>query len=258
MGRLQDARVLVTGGSSGIGEATVARLREDGARVAFTGRDRQRGETVAARHGATFLEADARDREAVRRSVTNAAEVLGGLDAAVLNAGVIHDGPLTETDDEAWDGIIGTNLVGPYRYAVACLPHLRSAGGGAIVITSSDAGVWAESAIGAYSVSKRGAIMLARMLAVEAGPHGIRVNAVCPGDTEPGMVTRVGARDDMPDTASWVRPPRGRLVQASDVAAAVAFLVSSDAEMVSGAELLIDGGMRAALHASAVHQDGHA
>jgi NAD(P)-dependent dehydrogenase (short-subunit alcohol dehydrogenase family) len=254
MGRLQDARVLVTGGSSGIGEATVARLRDEGARVALTGRDRERGEAVAARYGATFLEADARDREAIRRSVGNAVEVLGGLDAAVLNAGVIHDGPLTETDDDAWDGVMETNLVAPYRYAVACLPHLRAAGNGAIVITSSDAGVWAESAIGAYSVSKRGAIMLARMLAVEAGPQGVRVNAVCPGDTEPGMVTRVGARDEKPDTASWIRPPRGRLVQASDVAAAVAFLISPDAAMVTGTELLVDGGMRAALHASAVHQ----
>jgi NAD(P)-dependent dehydrogenase (short-subunit alcohol dehydrogenase family) len=72
------------------------------------------------------------------------------------------------------------------------------------------------------------------------------------------MVTRVGARDDLPDTTTWLRPPRGRLVHARDVAAAVAFLVSSDSEMITGAELLIDGGMRAALHASHVHADGGA
>jgi len=255
MGRLDGVRALVTGGSSGIGEATVARLCADGAKVVLTGRDRDRGEAVAGRHGASFLEADARDRDAVHRSVRNAVDVLGGLDAAVLNAGVLHDGPLTETDDAAWDAVVETNLVGPYRYAVAALPHLRAAGGGSIVITASDAGVWAEAAIGAYSVSKRGVIMLARMLAVEAAPDGIRVNAVCPGDTEPGMVTRVGARDDLPDTSGWVRPPRGRLVRADDVAAAVAFLVSADAEMVTGTDLLVDGGMRAALHASSVHRE---
>ncbi len=252
MGRLSDLRVLVTGGSSGIGAAIVERLRADGARVALPGRHGAGGVWVAARHGATFLEADTRDREAVRRSVANAAEVLGGLNGAVLNAGVLHEAPLTETDDEAWDAVLETNLVGPYRYAVACLPHLRAAGGGAIVITSSDAGVWAEAPIGAYSVAKRGAIMLARMLAVEAGPHGIRVNAICPGDTEPGMLTRVGTRAAAASTDGWVRPPRGRLVQAPDVAAAAAFLLSADAEMITGADLLIDGGMRAALHASAV------
>src|SRR5262245_14131020 len=256
MGRLDDLRALVTGGTSGIGEAVVERLRAEGARVVLTGRDRERGERVAGRHGATFLEADARDRDAIHRSVRNAVEVLGGLDAVVLNAGVLHDGPLSETPDDAWDAVLETNLIGPYRYAVACLPHLRAAGGGSIVFEASDAGDWAEAKIGVYSVSKRGAIMLAKMLAVEAGPQDVRVNAVCPGDTEPGMVTRVGARDDLPDTTTWLRPPRGRLVHARDVAAAVAFLVSSDGEMITGAELLIDGGMRAALHASHVHAEG--
>ena len=105
MGRLDDLRALVTGGTSGIGEAVVERLRAEGARVVLTGRDRERGERVAARHGATFLEADARDREAIHRSVRNAVEVLGGLDAAVLNAGVLHEGPLSETDDDAWDAV---------------------------------------------------------------------------------------------------------------------------------------------------------
>ncbi len=87
MGRLDDLRALVTGGTSGIGEAVVERLRSEGARVVLTGRDRERGERVAARHGATFLEADARDREAIRRSVANAAEVLGGLDAVGAQRG---------------------------------------------------------------------------------------------------------------------------------------------------------------------------
>ena len=145
----------------------------------------------------------------------------------------------------------------PYRYAVACLPHLRAAGGGSIVITASDAGVWAEATIGAYSVSKRGAIMLAKMLAVEAGPQDIRVNAVCPGDTEPGMVTRVGARDELPDTSTWLRPPRGRLVHAARRRGGRRLPGLARREMITGAELLVDGGMRAALHASHVHaEDG--
>ena len=141
------------------------------------------------------MQADVRDAEDVAGVRAEAVEVLGGLDALVLNAGVLHEAALSETTDEAWDTVLETNLLGPYRYALACLPHLRAAGGGSIVVISSDAGVWVETAIGAYSVSKRALIMLAQMLGTEAGPDGIRVNAVCPGDTAPGMATLVdGAR----------------------------------------------------------------
>src|SRR5438128_1763153 len=92
-------------------------------------------------------------------------------------------------------------------------------------VTGGTSGIGAP--IGAYSVSKRALIMLTRMLAVEAGPSGVRVNAVCPGDTEPGMVTTVAGRDTLPDTSGWTRPPLGRLVHARDVAAAVSFLASA-------------------------------
>jgi NAD(P)-dependent dehydrogenase (short-subunit alcohol dehydrogenase family) len=121
-----------------------------------------------------------------------------------------------------------------------------------MVLIASDAGVWGETPIGAYSVSKRALIMLTRMLAVEAGPGGVRVNAVCPGDTEPGMMTTVAGRDTAADTAAWTRPPLGRLVGAGDVAAAVAFLASDAANSITGVDLLVDGGMRAALRANTV------
>lgn len=247
-----DFRALVTGGTSGIGEAIVERLCSDGAAVVFTGRDPERGAAVAARTGATFVRADVREARAVTGSVAEAVSALGGLDAVVLNAGVLHEAPLSETADEAWDAVIETNLIGPYRYALACLPELRAAGGGSIVLVGSDAGVWGEVPIGAYSVSKRAAIMLAQMLGTEAGPAGIRVNAVCPGDTLPGMATRVGGRADPSDPAGWLVPPVGRIGTAQDTAAAVAFFLSPDAAFVNGAVLLVDGGMRASLHAAAV------
>jgi NAD(P)-dependent dehydrogenase (short-subunit alcohol dehydrogenase family) len=177
--RLGSTRVLVTGGTSGIGAAVVERLREDGASVVLTGRDRARGDEVAHRTGSTFVAADVRDPAAVRGSVEAAAAALGGLDGVVLNAGVLHEGSLSETPDEAWDAVMDVNLMGPYRYALACLPHLRAAGGGSIVAVSSDAGAWVETAIGAYSVSKRALITLAQMLGTEAGKDGIRVNVVC-------------------------------------------------------------------------------
>lgn len=251
MPRHLDRRALVTGGTSGIGEAIVTLLAGEGARVVFTGRDERRGAAVAHATGARFVRADARDGAAVARSVAAAVAQLGGLEIVVLNAGILCEATLSETSDEQWDAVMSTNLFAPFRYAREVLPPLRETRG-SIVLVASDAGVWGETPIGAYSVSKRAVIMLTRMLAVEAGPSGVRVNAVCPGDTEPGMVTTVAGRDVLPDTAEWTRPPLGRLVQAAEVAAAVSFLASDDARAITGADLLIDGGMRAALRANTV------
>jgi NAD(P)-dependent dehydrogenase (short-subunit alcohol dehydrogenase family) len=210
---------------------------------------------VAARTESVFLTADARNPEDVTRSVALAAEHLGGLNALVANAGVLHEAPLSETTDDAWDAVLETNLVGYYRYAVACLPHLRAAGSGSITMISSDAGVWGETAIGAYSVSKRAVNMLVQTLAVEAGPHGIRVNAVCPGDTAPGMATYVAGRDDSSDPSTWILPPLARVGTGADVAAAVAFYVSPDGAFCNGSVLLVDGGMRASQRASSAARE---
>jgi NAD(P)-dependent dehydrogenase (short-subunit alcohol dehydrogenase family) len=255
MEALRGIRTLVTGGTSGIGAAIVERFRADGAAVVFTGRDETRGQEVAARTGASFVRADARDADDVQVSVQAAVDSLGGLDALVVNAGVLHEAPLSETSDEAWDTVLETNLLGPYFYAVTALPELRAARGGSITMISSDAGVWGETTIGAYSVSKRALNMLVQVLAVEAGPSGIRVNAVCPGDTAPGMATHVAGRTEPGDTSGWVLPPLGRVATRADVAAAVAFFASPDAAFSNGSILLVDGGMRASLRASAVATD---
>ena len=250
MARLQRIRTLVTGGTSGIGASIVERLRAEGAEVVCTGRNLERGRELAERTGASFVAADVRDGQAVRDSVAAAVARLGGLDALVANAGVLDEAPLTGTSDESWDAIIETNVLGYHRYAVACLPHLRAAHGGSITMISSDAGVWGETAIGAYSVSKRAVNMLVQTLAVEAGPDGIRVNAVCPGDTAPGMATRVAGRDESSDPDSWTLPPLARVGTGADIAGAVTFFASSDGAFCNGAILLVDGGMRAAVKAS--------
>jgi NAD(P)-dependent dehydrogenase (short-subunit alcohol dehydrogenase family) len=257
VGRLQDVRALVTGGTSGIGASIVDRFRAEGAAVAFTGRDATRGEEVAARTGASFVRADVRDGKDVSASVSTALDALGGLDALVANAGILHDSTLSETSDEAWDAVLETNLIGSYLYAIACLPALRASGGGSITMTSSDAGVWGETAIAAYSVSKRALNMLVQTLAVEAGPSGVRVNAVCPGDTAPGMASYAKGRVESEDTSpGWILPPLARVGTGADVAAAVAFFASSDGAFCNGSILLVDGGMRASLRASAVASHG--
>jgi meso-butanediol dehydrogenase/(S,S)-butanediol dehydrogenase/diacetyl reductase len=252
MAKLEAIRALVTGGTSGIGASIAQRLRAEGAAVVCTGRNETRGREVAATMGAEFVRADVRDPAAVAASVQAAVAKLGGLDALVANAGVLHEAPLSATTDEDWDAVLGTNLVGCFRYAVACLPHLRAAGGGSITMVSSDAGVWGETSIAAYSVSKRAVNMLVQTLAVEAGPHGIRVNAVCPGDTAPGMATYVAGRDDSADPDTWTLPPLARVGTGADVAGAVTFFASSDGSFCNGSILLVDGGMRAAVQATPV------
>ena len=107
----------------------------------------------------------------------------------MCNAGVIVDATISQTSLEDWQTLLDVNLTAPYLYSVRALPALREAGGGSIVHVSSDAGVWGEEEIGAYSVTKAALITLAQMLAMDAGPSGIRVNAVCPGDILPGMAT---------------------------------------------------------------------
>ena len=127
MPRHADKRALVTGGTSGIGEAIVARLAEEGAQVVFTGRDEARGARVASGTGSRFVRADARDASAVGASVEQAVSLLGGLDIAVLNAGVLAEALLSETTDEQWDTVISTNFESPFRYARAALPEMSRA-----------------------------------------------------------------------------------------------------------------------------------
>jgi NAD(P)-dependent dehydrogenase (short-subunit alcohol dehydrogenase family) len=249
--RLDQRRALVTGGTSGIGAAIVKRLLADGASVAFTGRSEARGTAVAEETGATFVRADARDADDVTRSLRETADALGGLDLLVLNAGVTCAAPLAETTDEAWDSLVETNLLAPYRYAREGLPLLRDAGGGAIVAVSSDAGVWAAPEVAAYSATKRALNCLVQMLAIETGPAGIHVNAVCPGATAPGMATTTEGRSSGLDTDAWLLPPVRRVGRPEDVATAVTFLASEDAAFVNGALLLVDGGMRAGYFAGA-------
>ena len=245
MGSLAGRRVLIAGGASGIGRGIVERLCRAGSRVAFTGPSQRQGAATAGETGAAFLAADTADPAAIRASARQAAERLGGLDGLVLAAGVMHEARISMTSDDEWDRIIDANLIAPLRYVQACFPLLRREGG-AIVAVASGAALWPEMELGAYSVSKRALLWMVQMTAVEGAPHGVRANAVCPGDTESGMTAFMNGRPHR-GRAEPRLPPAGRPASPADVAAAVAFLLSDDAAFCTGASLLVDGGMRAAL-----------
>ena len=250
MGSLAGHRVLVSGGTSGIGAGIVEHLCGEGARVVLTGRSQERGSALAQATGARFVPADLESSEAIHDMVAEAVRSLGGLDGLVLSAAVLHQARASETSDAEWDELIDVNVVAPFILTRACLPQLRESGG-AIVAISSGTAQWPEMELGAYSVSKRALTWMTQMLAVEVAGDGARVNAVCPGDTGTGMTALVDGKGRR-HHGSPLTPPAGRPATSVDVARAVAFLLSSEAAFCSGAVLTVDGAMRAALRAHRV------
>ena len=175
------SRAVVTGGASGIGAATVRRLRREGMRVAALDTDRVR---LAGVDAEAHVVADVTAEEDVRRGVDEAAAALGGLDVVVACAGVASRGTVADTTPEEWERVFAVNVRGVYLTAKAALPHLREAGGGALVVVASQLGLVAAADAAAYCASKGAAVMLTRAMAVDHGADGIRVNCVCPGPTD--------------------------------------------------------------------------
>ncbi len=248
-GRLAGKGALITGGTTGIGLAIAERFLAEGAAVVVTGRGTEpgrRAEAALRESGpAWFVPADARDPDAVSRSVGIAVERLPALDILVNNAGIGVEAGLLRTPLEDYDRVMDVNVRGYFLYACAAYPHL-AVRRGAMIHVASDAGIWGEQSIGLYSVSKAAVVMLGKMLALEGGPDGVRSNVVCPGDTWPGMrhMAPPGVAD-RPESGAWPMPPIGRIGQPRDVAAAAVFFASDETEFITGTTLLVDGGMTA-------------
>ncbi len=252
MGELDGKAALITGGTTGLGRAMAERFLAEGASVVITGRDGALGaeaESALAPHGAIkFLRADAGDPDEARGSVDETVTLLGGLDVLVNNAGVGVQAGALDTPLDSFDHVMNVNVRGPFVYTQAAFPHLEARGGNVLHV-ASDAGVMGEDDIGIYSVSKAALIMLSNMLAIEGGRRGVRSNAVCPGDTAPGMRHMGPPGHDRPedDSEGWIVPPLGRVGLAIDVAEAAVYLCSPRAAFVNGVALLVDGGMRAGM-----------
>src|SRR5262245_2003196 len=252
MGEFEERSALITGGTTGLGFAIAERFLQEGAAVVLTGRDQTLGdraqERLASLGPVRFVRADAADPDQVRGSVDEAIALLGGLDVLVNNAGVGVRAGVLDTPLASYDLVMNVNVRGPFVYAQAAFPHLE-ARHGSMLHVASDAGVTGEDDIGVYSVSKAALIMLSNMLAIEGGRRGVRSNAICPGDTAPGMRHMGPPGEDRPedDPATWTLPPIGRIGEAMDVADAAVFLCSDRASFGNGVALLVDGGMRAGM-----------
>jgi NAD(P)-dependent dehydrogenase (short-subunit alcohol dehydrogenase family) len=251
-GELHGRVALVTGGTSGIGRACVERLREEEMVVLFTGRNEERGRAVAADTGGIFIAADARDRATCAEAVDEALRVGGRIDVLVANAGVIYGGAIEATPEPAFRELLEVNLTSAFRYSRACFAAMKARGSGSIVHIASSVAVRGAHELSAYSVTKAGVVALSELFAAEGARHGVRSNAVCPGDVVPGVqATPAGHEEHAEDPSSWAHPPSGRFGTGADVAALVAWLASDESEHMTGATLRIDGGAGAALRTTA-------
>ena len=236
------SRALVTGGASGIGAAAVARLRRDGMRVAAVDLDAERLERVGADFRAV---ADVSSEEEIARAVDESAAALGGLDVAIACAGVASRGTVAETSPGEWERVFAVNVRGVYLTARAAIPHLRRAGGGAIVVVASQLGVVAAPNAAAYCASKGAAIQLTRAMALDHAAEGIRVNCVCPGPTVTPLLESYFALAQDPGEEQKLyeaAQAHGRLIEPEEIADAIAYLASPAASSTIGAALVVDGG----------------
>jgi 3-oxoacyl-[acyl-carrier protein] reductase len=232
---------LVTGGSRGIGAAVARELGAAGARVAVNYRaSAEAAEEIAGEIGGIAVEGDVADPAQASALVERVEEELGELDCLVNNAGVTRDGLIARMSDEDWDAVLDTNLRGTFNTCRAVSRKMLRRRAGSIVNLTSVVGIHGNPGQANYAASKAGIIGLTKALARELGTRGVRVNAVAPGyiDTELTGVLPEEIRD-----AILGSTPLGRLGEPEDVARAVRFLCSDEAAFVTGAVLLVDGGL---------------
>jgi NAD(P)-dependent dehydrogenase (short-subunit alcohol dehydrogenase family) len=250
-GEMANKVALVTGGGSGIGRATAQAFGRRGARVAVVDVDAGGGQHTVRRieeagGHALFIACDVANRADVQSMVTKVVETYGGLDYAFNNAGIAGEGkPISDSSEEAWDRVLNVNLRGVWLCMQQEIPEMLKRGKGAIVNTSSTAGMVAAPYVTSYAASKWGVVGLTKTVALEFAKFGIRINSVSPGVIRTEMVNR--AIEDHPEmVAYWEKvQPIGRYAEPDELAQTVVFLCSDATSFITGVNLPFDGGWTA-------------
>ncbi|MGP4020805.1 3-oxoacyl-ACP reductase [Saccharopolyspora sp. 5N708] len=247
--RLQDRVAVITGGASGIGLATARRFVAEGAKVVIADLDPDTGKRAAEEVGGRFVQTDVTDADAVAQLFATADAEFGSIDIAFNNAGISppEDDSILDTGIEAWRKVQEVNLTSVYLCCKHVLPYMRRQGKGSIINTASFVAVMgaATSQI-SYTASKGGVLAMSRELGVQFAREGIRVNALCPGPVNTPLLQELFAKDPERAARRLVHVPLGRFAEASEIAAAVAFLASDDASFITASQFLVDGGISGA------------
>lgn len=249
--RFEGRRVLVTGGASGIGMATVERFLEEGARVAVVDISKEsctsaENELRAKGHEVLMIRGDVSSSKDVKRAVGEVAGAFGGIDVLFNNAGILVEGTVEQVSEEDWDRIMSINVKGAFLMCKEVVPIMLRQGKGAIVNNASCSGLVGDRNAIAYNTSKGAVVLMTKCLALDYAQKGIRANCVCPGEIDTPMF-RQEARSRNKPVEEYRKElcevhPIGRLGVPKEVADAVLFLASDDASFITGAAFSVDGG----------------
>lgn len=234
----------VTGAASGIGRAAVERLVDDGALVVAVDLSAEALQWTASDDRIVAVAGDVTSEDTNKAMVAAAIESFGSLHGVFLNAGIAGAGLIERAPMEMFDSVMDVNVRAVALGMRAALPRLREVDGGAIVVTGSTSGIGADPGLWTYNASKAAVINMAKSAALDVAHEGIRVNAVCPGPTRTGMTTEMQEQDETANTMKSV-VPMARWGEASELAAAVSFLLSPDSSFITAVALPVDGGVTA-------------
>src|ERR687892_1376751 len=248
--RLEGKVAIISGGGTGIGAVTARRFAAEGAKVVVTGRQKEPLDAVAADTGGIAVPGDVTDPEHAPVTVRAGVGTFGGLDVVVANAGTGFGGTVGDIDDERWQRTLDVNVTGVLRIVRAAIPSLIERGGGSIVFVSSTSGLVSATDSAAYVTSKHALLGLARSIAVDYGPHGIRTNAVAPGwvvtpmgdDEMDTVAERLGMTREEAYALATRTVPLRRPATADEIASCILFLASDESSIVTGTVLVADGG----------------